>query len=52
MMEETILERMAENKDGRWGKEYVDFAKELIARGKETPDTIPAEETSEAGNAI
>jgi len=47
-MEESILEHMAENKDGGWGKEYVEYAKEKLM--EETPDTVPPEETSEAGN--
>jgi len=48
--EESILENMAENKDGGWGKEYVEYAKEKLM--KETPDVIPADETSEADNGI
>ena len=50
--EESILENMAENKDGGWGKEYVEYAKEKLARDNETPDTIPFDETSEADNGI
>jgi len=48
--EESILENMAENKDGGWGKEYVEYAKEKLM--KETTEPIPFDETSEADNNI
>jgi len=75
LIEETILEHMAENKDGGWGKEYVEYAEEklmeetqtiisttpprfrviwedrLLGHTEETPEPVPPEETSEAGNA-
>ena len=57
--EETILEVMAENKDGSWGKQFQEFAQAWLddvivnrTRSTETPEPIPFDETSEADNGI
>jgi len=51
LSDEAILMHMAQNVDCKWGKEYQYYAIEVLAKREETPDTVPQEETAEAGNA-